>query len=109
MNACKKLEVLQTHVHCTERPYHVLRPCGLRGCIHGIVALERVEVLIQVVQEVRARKCQHLNLANCTVLTIARQPHSQSHIAGMPVVHEHHILGLLYTHNGCAAPNLQAR
>jgi hypothetical protein len=77
--------------------------------IHGTVAVEHVEAFVQVVQEVLARKCQHLNLAKCKVLIIARQPYDQSHIAGMPVVKEHRILGLLYTHNGCMSPNVDER
>jgi hypothetical protein len=77
--------------------------------IHGTVAVEHVEAFINIVQEVLARKCQHLNLAKCKVLIIARQPPTHSHIAGMPVVRQHRILGLLYTHNGCTTPNLDER
>jgi Reverse transcriptase (RNA-dependent DNA polymerase)/Endonuclease/Exonuclease/phosphatase family len=69
--------------------------------IHGTVALDQVAAFLEVVQAVLAEKGQRLNVDKCKVLVISKQPYHASHIAGLPVVTEHKILGLVYTHNGC--------
>jgi hypothetical protein len=50
-----------------------------------------------------------LNRSKCKVLVVSRRPFSGDSIAGIPVVQELPILGLLYTGNGSAESNLQAR
>ena len=77
--------------------------------IHGTVAVQHVGAFVQVVREVLAEKDQSLNLAKCKVLVISKDPWPHPTIDGIPVVHEHKILGIMYTHNGCANTAVQER
>ena len=69
--------------------------------IHGTIALQYVEEFVAIVEQELARKHQALNKDKCKVLVVQHSPHHATHIAGLPVVRTHTILGLLYTSQGC--------
>jgi hypothetical protein len=69
--------------------------------IHGTVAVEHVATFLDVVEQELAAKHQVLNKAKCRVLVVHHTDWPDTHIAGLPVVQQLKILGLLYTKAGC--------
>jgi hypothetical protein len=69
--------------------------------IHGTVSVQHVAQFIDVVEQELAHKHQALNKDKCRVLIVHHSVWPDTHIAGIPVVHQLKILGLQYTKAGC--------